>query len=324
MKEKFGMTGAAEIKKKSILESLENQLLLAKKLETVYDQRPKLGDFVGAMKNTKSESKYTKEAIEDDEKYVEEKRKQIEEANSSLGRENLDNKEIGFQLSEMMQAMIVDRMNKNWFKDCKAIMTSDFDDLKAGIDAVLKHENGGYLGAAFDFTVTNKREIIDNKLETEWERHVEKGQIPTVKYFEDPDTKEKKNLLVPRFIVGASKDDVEELAEAYLTNNAEVLENHPFKYVMLLQIEEQLQTILDYYETNTDTRFSFAKDKYEKIQTLIRGMKKEIHADEKWMWICMNMQKPMFLSIGCDDSGLYEKRLLLEWKIRQLSRSSCN
>jgi hypothetical protein len=89
-------------------------------------------------------------------------------------------------------------------------------------------------------------------------------------------------LLVPKFIIGASKKDVEELAEAYLTDNNELLENHPFKYLILMQIEEQLQTVLDYYETNKENKgFQFAKSQYEKIEVLLRNMKKEIHTDEK-------------------------------------------
>ena len=145
----------------------------------------------------------------------------------------------------------------------------------------MKHEKGTYLGASFDFTVTNKEMRVYDKLDKEWTKNVADGKIPTVKYFEDPDTKEKKRLLVPKFIIGASKMDVEELAQAYLKDDTETLENHPFKYVMLLQIEEQLQTVLDYYETSPDNKsFEFAKTQYERIQVLLRGMKNEVHLDE--------------------------------------------
>lgn len=50
---------------------------------------------------------------------------------------------------------------------------------------------------------------------------------------------------------------------------------------MLLQIEEQLQTVLDYYDTHTDPALSFAKKQYEQIQNLLRRMKNEIHFDEE-------------------------------------------
>lgn len=270
-----------EDKKPSILDSMENQIALANKLINVYENRPDLDKFKGAMAGTKFENEYTEEIINKNKLYVEQTRAKIEESNSNFGKERLDHLEGGFQLSEILQAMIVDRLNKHWFKDCQAIMTSDFDDL-CGIDAVIKHEKGGYLGIALDFTVTNQDKKIYEKVQKNWTQNTEEGKIPIVKYFEDPDTKEKGRLLVPKFIIGGSKKDVEELANAYLTNNTEVLENHPFKYMMLLQIEEQLQTVLDYYETKSDNpKIQFAKKQYERIQTILRNMKNEIHSDEK-------------------------------------------
>ena len=270
-----------EEKKPSILDSMENQIALANKLGNVYENRPDIDKFKGAMAGTKFESEYTEEAINKNKLYVEQTRAKIEESNSNFGKERLEHLEGGFQLSEILQAMIVDRLNKHWFKDCQAIMTSDFDDL-CGIDAVIKHEKGGYLGIALDFTVTNQDKKIYEKVKKNWTQNTEEGKIPTVKYFEDPDTKEKGRLLVPKFIIGGSKKDVEELSSAYLINNTEVLENHPFKYMMLLQIEEQLQTVLDYYEAHSgEPKIQFAKKQYERIQTILRNMKNEIHSDEK-------------------------------------------
>lgn len=262
------------------LNNSEKLLALFKKLEDVYKNRPEIDSFVGAMMGTKYENEYSQESINKDKTYVEKTRKEIDQENSSFGKQNLDKLESGFQLSEILQAMIVDRLNKNWFKEIKATMTSDYDDL-GGIDAVMKHENGGYLGVSFDFTVTSKEKIIYEKLNREWENYTEKGKVRTVKYFEDPDTKEKGRLLVPKFIIGASKRDVEELSNAYLDNNKELLENYPFKYVILLQMEEQLQTALDYYEINSNNKsLEFSKKQYDRIQTIIRKMKNEIHIDE--------------------------------------------
>jgi hypothetical protein len=280
MNEKFA---SHKEKEPSILDSLENQLLLFKKLESVYENRAEdLSSFEGSMAGTKYANDYSKESIAKDKLYVKNIREKIDEENSSVGKENLDHLDGGFQLSEILQAMVVDRLNKHWFKDFKSIMTSDFDDLAVGIDAIMKHENGGYFGVALDFTVTNQDKIISKKLQENWEKNVVGGNIPTVKYFQDPDTKIKERLIVPKFIIGASKKDVEELAVAYLTDNEEVLDNHPLKYVILLQIEEQLQTVLDYYETNKENpKLHFAKTQYEKIQTLLRNMKNEIRTDEK-------------------------------------------
>ncbi len=264
-------------KEKSILNDINKQILLFEKIKDVYINRPELDSF----KKKSNEGEYSDEAIEADKKYIIEKRALMDEKNSSYGKDNLEYLEGGFQLSEMLQAMVVDCLNKHWFKEYKAIMTSDFDDLKVGIDAIMKDKKGGYLGLAFDFTVSNQDKKIYEKLQKGWNKTT-KGEIPTIKYFIDPDTKQQGKLLTPKFIIGASKKDVEEFANAYLTNDITTLENHPFKYLMLLQIEEQLQTVFEYFEANNnDKKLDFAKKKYENIQTILRNMKNEIHADEK-------------------------------------------
>ena len=191
-------------KEPSILDSLENQVALFHTLGAVYANRPEMSSFVGSMQGTRFENHYTAEQVLKDQEYVKDRRSKIENQNSSEGKEHLDRLEGGFQLSEILQAMI-----------------------------------------------------------------------------QDPDTKEKKSLIVPRFIVSASKKDVEELATAYLNDDTETLQNHPFKYVMLLQLEEQLQTVLDYYAVNDAPELAFAKMQYERIQTLLRFLKQEIHIDDK-------------------------------------------
>ncbi len=269
----------------SILNNAEKQQKLLSMLSDVYKHRPDIRSFVGLKsKNPKRPDEYSSDKISEDEKYVSDIQLEIEKANvyDTRGDEQeMALKRKTFEQGELLQAMVVDRLNKHWFKDCKAIMTSIFDDLRVGIDAVMKHKNGGYLGASFDFTVGNDDKGVIKKLNKQWERTT-KGQVATIKYFEDPDTGEKGSLLVPRFIIAASDRDVEELAEAYLTNDTEALENHPFKYIMLKQIEEQLQTALDFFESDPNVeRNSFAKKKYGEIQGLLRILKSEVAADEK-------------------------------------------
>lgn len=277
MNEKFPI-----LKERSILDDPNKLNLLANKLENVYLHRPDIDHFVGAMAGTKYENEYTKEAVRADKKYEKDTREMINQSNSAYGINTQNRIEGGFKLAEILQAMVVDCTNKYWFKDCKSIMTSDFDDLKVGIDAVMQHKKGGYLGFAFDFTISNQDKVIFNKLENGWKKNIKDGKVPILKYFEDPITNQKGRLIVPKFIIGATKKDVESFSNAYLKDDTETLKNHPFQYLMLLQIEEQLQTVLDYYETHEkDDRLEFAKLQYKKIETILRNMKSEIHADEE-------------------------------------------
>lgn len=273
------LTGSS--KQKSILDNPEKQILLARELSNVYNDRPELSDFVGAMAGTKFEADYSLEQIKFDKKYVEETRQKIEETNSDYGRDKLNQCELGFMLSEMAQAMIADQINKNWFPDFQAMMTSDFDDLKVGIDAVLKNEEGGYLGTAFDFTISSQDMVVHNKLDKEWNRNVITGTVPTIKYFKDHKTGKKERLLVPKFIIGATKQDIEAMAQAYLDHNQEFLKKYHLRYLIIEQIKTQLAAILSYYEKNaSNQRLSFAYKQYQRIETIINDLSAKIHLNQ--------------------------------------------
>ncbi len=260
-----------------MLNSLDTQIALVKKLEGVYKNRPNPEEFIGAMKGTNSEGEYTKEKIQEDIDYVKDIKEKIEKSNKEKGLEVLALLEGGFSLGEMMQAMIVDRINKGMFPHFKAIISSERDDLKVGIDAVLKRKEYGYLGASFDFTISSNKTTIQDKLEKNWKYNIEKHQIPTVKYFKDPDTKEMRPLMVPKFIIGGSKKDIEVFAQSYLDNKEEELNNHPFKYMMVKQINDQLKAALKFFEEKKDDRnFDFIARKYKEIKVFIEELKKDI------------------------------------------------
>lgn len=275
-------TSKTEIESEGILDKMENQIALARKLENVYDNRPDPKNFIGAMKGSKHENDYTEESVNKDKKYVVDKRKKFDEKNSSNGLQNLEAKENGFALSEMLQAMVVDRINKDWLNEFKAEMTSDYDDLAVGVDAVLKHKEGQYLGASFDFTITKQEVIIEKKLKDNWEYSIEKGEVPTVKYFEDPDTHIKRRITTPKFIIGGTKEDVEDMARAYLNNDEDSLVNHKFQYMIIEQMYEQLVSALDYFDSHKDnTRLDFAKEQYEKVYTVVQRIRDRFSREGK-------------------------------------------
>jgi hypothetical protein len=264
-----------------IFHSVEKQVLLARKLEKAYSNRPELSNFIGAMPDTKFAPEYTEESIRNDEQYVETTRKNIEQSIHSRGERNAEVKEANFAVSEMMQALIVDRINNGWLDEFSAIMTSDFDDLKSGIDAIMKHKSGQYVGAAFDFTSAADEEVLRNKLDKEWERRIEKGSIPTVKYFEDPDTHAKGKILAPKFVIGATRKDIEELADAYLENKEEVLKEHKFQYLIIEQVYEQLVAILDYYDKHNTPENTFATKHYEGVYVFVQRMRDRFVSEGK-------------------------------------------
>ncbi|MBU0611935.1 hypothetical protein KKA39_02385 [Patescibacteria group bacterium] len=266
-------------KEKSILEDYEKLAFLSRKLEKVYANRPNLNDFVGAMKGTKFEENYTQERIDDDLAFVNFRRSKIEEKESSSGQRELERKSGSFALSEISQAIVVDQINNyGWLKDFKATMTSDYDDLSVGIDAVLKSKNEkGYLGAAFDFTSSVNPMIINKKIRDEWDFRIKKGSVPTVKYFRDPDTQKQQSLVVPKFIIGISREDVENMARAYLENREDSLAEYRLQYLIIEQIEVQLNYILDFYDKHKNGKnFGLARKQYQTVEKIIKHTKNEM------------------------------------------------
>jgi hypothetical protein len=260
-----------------ILSNLKNQIKLAETLKPVYDNRPEPKEFEGILADDpKFAKEYSKEEIQKDIDYVKDTKSKIEQSYLESGK--LDLLEQGFSLSEMMQAMIVDMINRGMFPNFKAVMTSERDDLRIGIDAVLKRDEGKYLGAAFDFSLSGKESDIENKLEKIWNFGIEKHAIPVVKYFKDPDSGRKGSLMVPKFVIGASKKEIEDFAQKYLDGKQDELKNHPFKYLMVKQIDEQLKAALSFFEKNSkNPEYDFIHNQYKKIELFIEELKKDIN-----------------------------------------------
>lgn len=243
-----------------------------------------LNDFANGEKqiNHLLKERYTEWQIAKDKETVENLFSGIALSNASVGSKVLKEREAKYQRSEIVSVMVIQLLNR-WFKNCKTIMTTEFDDKINKIDAVLKHKLGDCLGMSIDFTLSQNDTIIDDKLSYEWEKNTEKGRVRGVKYFEDPDTKEKSRLLVPRFVVGVSKKDFEDLAKGFLNDNDTILDSHPFKYLMLEQIKTQIDTALDFYglEKNKDNKsLNYARAKYASALTIVNNMLHEIHSDE--------------------------------------------
>ncbi len=55
-------------------------------------------------------------------------------------------------------------------------------------------------------------------------------------------------LSMPKFIIGGSREDLERLSNAYVTDRLDSIEHDPLLYTIIAQIEIQLQKILTFYE----------------------------------------------------------------------------
>jgi hypothetical protein len=270
---------------KNFFESPEALTAIKEKLSNVYTNRPDLKTFINGVKGKYAEL-YTEESVNEDIKYVEMNRSLITIGNERYGESLTAKHEAGFEHGEILQAIIIDQINNNnWLPDMKGIMTSDYDDLKVGIDCALRYEKDTYFGTSFDMTISEKEEVVEAKMQKNWDRYITKGKIPTLKYFEDPDNHEiKGRRSLPKFVIGGSRDDLESILTAYSNNDFESIANHSLKYTIIAQIDAQLTRDWEFYhaEENKDKQeFTFAREQYDRFKAVFDDIKRAVNFDEK-------------------------------------------
>ena len=269
---------------KNLFENPETLKKLKEKLKPVYEHRPDPMHFIGIAKGTEFEKEYTQEAIEKDIKYYQISRLGIEMQNAQYGESLKDKNDSSFEHGEILQTIIIDRINNGWIPEMEAIMTHDIDDLKAGIDSVMQYKKEAYFGASFDMTISEKPEIIEHKIQKNWEYYVFKGKVPYVKYFEDPKHPETRGRRVmPKFVIGGSREDLEQLTNAYLADDMTVLDMHPLKYAVIAQVDAQLEKILDFYnkpENILHFKFNHAREQYIRFKEFLNDIKQSIQYDQ--------------------------------------------
>ena len=274
------------LERKSILDTEEARFALREKLSDVYVHRPNPENFIGAMEGTLYAKEYTEEKITADIKYLETILANIDDKNARYGEWLEDKIEAGFEAGEMLQAMIIDRLNNGWLPEMEAIMTAVVDDVRVGIDSAMKYKKDTYFGTSLDMTVSEDDTVIKNKIDKYWTQYVRKGKIPVVKYFEDPENPTiRGRRVMPKFIIGGSHDDLEVIAKAYLDDDLTSIANHPLKYGIVSQIDAQLYKIIDFYKENLDDtkngeKYREALAEYSHFADIFEEIKKEIKYTE--------------------------------------------
>lgn len=270
---------------KNIFENPVMLSTLKEMLSSVYLHRPNPEDFIDIMDDSGYLQEYSKQAIEADIKKLQVNKTLIDMKDEQYGDWFKEKNESNFQHGEMLQLIIIDRINEGWIPDVTAIMTSYVDDLRVGIDSAVQYKKTGYFGMSLDMTISNSEDIVKKKIQKNWDFFISKGRIPTVKYYQDPNDSSVKGMRsMPKFIVGGSRDDLERLTEAYITKNLESISDDPLKYTIIAQIEVQLKKILDFYSSQDHSYGStlyFAYKQYSQFSLFFEHIKLSVDYDTK-------------------------------------------
>ena len=234
---------------------------------------------------------YGRGVINKDSAYVADLKKKFAKQNSP---EENEIKKLA-ELFEMLLAQLVEL--ENWLgEDVFITETSEFDDFRAGIDAVVEILRDGafsHVGLAIDVTFSEKQ--LEKKLERIRDE-IDYYELPKVKYFISQGGDFKGELSnIPRVVVAVGRKDINELATLWLdidflrkrihgkqtgaeTDKLRVrlreaqakLVNHPLQIEILAQIELQIETFASYTTRKNKSRES---EKFRNILSIIRSIK---------------------------------------------------
>ncbi|NCC71273.1 hypothetical protein EOM09_06850 [bacterium] len=213
---------------------------------------------------------YEDSEIESDKKYVLEMKKKFRENET---RESEKTKTI----ANAIEIIINDQIElADWLgEETYTYQTSEYDDIRNGIDAVLEfinedeENNQTFLGIAFDITYKNDVAKKFLRIKKEIDEHKNKG----IKYFQSENTDYKGPIEnIPRLVIGLDIKSGEELIELYCENRNKELSKHFFQFELIDELLYQLDIFIKYSEKVKNKE---ALTSYEEIKEKILKIKKE-------------------------------------------------
>lgn len=234
----------------------------------------KLDEFIGVR---------DKNAVDADKKSVKDLENIFRRENSGSVSQNR------VKRGELFEAIVNDQIEaSNWFgENAFVIMPSRYDDIKNGIDGIIKFktdERGKSVILAID--ITKDADEIKDKL-SGIKKSIESGQLTMIKYFRSEDeTVSREPIAVPRVIVGADQKTIREISELLLLFKTrqkhpaagqpgefkearERLQNNKLQSQLLLEIKTQLESFLSYAKK---LRQTILAKKYKEVLEIINGV----------------------------------------------------
>jgi hypothetical protein len=224
-------------KRKTLLEdTVLREKLLAKKYTLVDQYRPKETDFTDI---------YSKAEINID-------LAEIETIKSTWQHSSEQEKTLK-DISSLYEGVIADQVGANgWFgPTCESVPASEYDDIKNGIDVVTifsQNDEKEYLGLGVDLTFATDKKVLEGKLEG-IKMSIKNMHLPSLKYFQDPETDEHKKISLPKVIIGSRLSSAEKLIRLWGGDDSDrnhKLAEHPVSSKIILESLAQLRYFYEY------------------------------------------------------------------------------
>ncbi|MBX9906270.1 hypothetical protein K2X96_00020 [Patescibacteria group bacterium] len=153
------------------------------------------------------------------------------------------------QYADILEAILIEQVElSNWFgENASTIKTSAYDDIKNGIDMIVRYEptnhNHPAQLLALGVDVTFSADGTEKKLTRMFE-NLRRGKLGTLKYYyseADGYRGERNNL--PLIVLGMEKSMLENVATAWMKRENRALEKHAVQNMLLAQADAQLDAM---------------------------------------------------------------------------------
>ncbi|MEK7180717.1 MAG: hypothetical protein AAB738_00050 [Patescibacteria group bacterium] len=178
------------------------------------------------------------------------------------------------KLATILEAIIFENAElSEWFgPNASTIKTSEFDDIKNGVDSVVEFEesktSASHLALAMDATFSSETGGKFHRIKEE----IESGELTKVKYFQSDHMSIRGELSkIPRVVVGVNAETVKALSETWLENPSS-LKDHPIQFQILEEILMQLRVFKDYAKKIKKTDIGAT---YEKVIGIVEEILEE-------------------------------------------------
>lgn len=177
--------------------------------------------------------------------------------------------DYGTNCGTIFEAILHMRLEKgDWIDGVHAKKTNEFDDFVHGIDEVVRVVDPETNKEKFSFAVdalTVGGGLLNVGIEKKMnkiENDIKLGHLPEVKYFLDEQTGQVGIKDIPKIVIAAGVNTIQDLNESWMERNMQEVAKHPLQIQILEQIIEQAKIIGDFAKRNG--REEIAK-KYEAI-----------------------------------------------------------
>ncbi len=227
---------------------------------------------------------YTEEGVAKDLRYVADMEKTFRSRASYEVIPGLTEGDIK-RLSERVEYEVIRGINAGqWFEGVGAYKTSDYDDIKNGVDVVLEmQEESSYahLGMGVDITFSHNIDKKFRRIKDEIDNFDgDKHRLARVKYFDSANTGIRGELhSLARAVIAV---DLPMLKDMTSVRDDETLNKHISEHITLLEIQHQLEIFLAYAKKNNPAAAKPIERASGFVNTLVDKLKSEdrVHQSE--------------------------------------------